>query len=209
MLNRAIYYVGSSGARRNLTGGSITATVETAKKIASFCNLAVGWHYGDGGPVSQPTIAAAESILWTLVLEGISDTNAFPGINGEVMVTAYSDGHYIEAIVENDGSISLTHEFNDVEMFSKEHMLQADAMAKLRDILGEIWSTSASYTPNTSIITLRKTVSRVWLSETHPTAAEHLLFNVPVLTQPTLAFAATLDTIIPRGYRRTTHFLDL
>jgi hypothetical protein len=147
--------------------------------------------------VLQPTIAAAESILWTLVLEGMSDTNAFPGISGEVMVTAYSDGHYIEAIVENDGSISLMHEFNDAEMFSKEHMLQADAIAKLRDILGEIWSTSASYTPNTSIITLRKTVSRVWLSETHPTAAEHPLFNVPVLTQPTLVFAATLDTIIP------------
>jgi hypothetical protein len=163
----------------HLTGKALPVVTETARKIDSFRYLPKGWHYGEGGPAQEAAAASAEAILWVFALSEISDTGAFPGAHGEVMVTAYVDSHYLEAIAEIDGSISLTYEVDDVEMFPAERMRLADAIKKIREILGGAWSTSASYTLGTLIITPSRIASRVWLSETR-LGAEHLLCNAPV-----------------------------
>jgi hypothetical protein len=177
-----------------LTGTAMPVLGETYQKIDSFRLLPKGWHYGEGGPAEESAASAAEAILWAFALEGVSDTSAFPGANGEVMVTAYVDSHYLEAIAETDGSVSLTYELDDFELFSKERMRLVDAIAKVRGILGGVWSTSAFYMSNILTITPNKIVSKVWLSETQ-LGAEHLLCNVPVLTRQTPQYAITLDAI--------------
>ena len=195
MLNVS-YYASVRKLPFHLTGKALPVITETARKIDSFRHLPEGWHYGEGGPAQESAAAAAESILWVFALAEVSDTGAFPGAHGEVMVTAYVDSHYLEAIAETDGSISLTYELDDVELFSKGHMRLRDAIEKVREILGGAWSTSAFYTLSTLIITPSKIASRAWLSETR-LGAEHLLCNAPVSMQQTAQYATILGVITP------------
>jgi hypothetical protein len=192
----ASYYTNVRKLPFHLTGKALPVVTETARKIDSFRHLPKGWHYGEGGPAQESAASAAEAILWVFALAEVSDTGAFPGAHGEVMVTAYVDSHYLEAIAETDGSISLTYEVDDAELFSNGRMRLRDAIEKVREILGGAWSTSAFYTLNTLIITPNKIVSRVWLSETQ-LGAEHLLCNAPVSMQQTAQFATTFGVITP------------
>jgi hypothetical protein len=198
MLNTA-YYSNIFRSPFHLTGKALPVITETARKIDSFRHLPRGWHYGAGGPATESAASSAESILWILGLAGVTDTGAFPGADGEVMVTAYVDSYYVEAIAETNGSVSVTYELNDTEIFSQTRMHLEDAISKIREILGGIWSTSAFYTSSTSTVTQRKTVSRVWLSETQQ-GAVHLLCNAPVLMQQTLQSAITFGDTIPQTW---------
>ena len=178
--------------------------VNTVKKIKSFEHLSPGWNYGRGGPISPSVISDATAFLWKFALSGLNDTDAFPGINGEVMVTAYEGEHYVEAIVEADGSISLTYEVNDVENFSKERMDSEEATRKLQEISGGIWNMFDFCIRTISTPTLDKIGSRVWLSEIPLMEVGHPLSNALALTQPAAAFVTTYDVTTPLGLQ-TNH----
>ena len=198
MLNAA-HYVNHWRQHFYVTGIAVpTPVLNTAQKIDSFRHFPKGWHYGEGEPALEIAARIAEHILWEFAKGGASDTEAFPGTSGEVMVTAYIGSHYLEAIAESDGSVSLAYELDDVELFAKPRMPLKDAIAKVQEILGAVWrSTFGSYILNISTTAPHKTASRVWLSETQP-GAERLLCNGPVSMRQTPQFATTLDdTTLP------------
>jgi hypothetical protein len=190
----------------NSPGSADSRFLGTMRKIQSFEKLALGWNYGQGGPVDPTVIRGAITVLLKFSLAGLNDTDAFPGLNGEVMVTAYEGDHYLEAILENDGSITVTYDVNDVEKFSKERMGSESALSKLQEIAGEIWNMSDFYIKTFSTPTLDKIGSRVWPSEIPQTAVERPLSNVLVSTQPVAGFAATYDIITPHGLQANHPF---
>jgi len=85
-------------------------------KLKSFRTLRDGWHYGRGGPISSDVIGQAESIHAFYLSVGFSLTDFFPGANGEVLATAYHKDHYIDVIIEPDGSHSLVYEVANKEI---------------------------------------------------------------------------------------------
>jgi hypothetical protein len=144
---------------------------DTASKILSFEDLPIGWHYGEGGPITESVIGTALDIYWRLSSFGFEDTDAFPGTYGEIMVTAYRGHHYIELIVETDGTVSVCYERGGEDVYSEEHLEFGRALDMLKKISEEIWAEEIWSTSDSSIRNIltgaqTKTVSRVWPSGT-------------------------------------------
>jgi hypothetical protein len=132
---------------------------ETLKKIDNFLYLEKGWHYGKGVSPSKETIAIAKKIA-EQALSYIFDTDAFPGIEGEIMVTVYHKEHYLEFTIESDGEITFVHEVNDEELVYKEGLKLQEAKIKLDDFCEKIWNISELSTE--SIMIPKRSDSKVW-----------------------------------------------
>jgi hypothetical protein len=131
------------------------ANVQTERKIRSFAQLPQGWHYGAGGPIAGEIIHIACQYLWHLMMLGFVETDAFPGVDGEVMVTAYRGKHCIELTVELDRSFAVAHQFDGEDRFHEVGLSGVQACAALEHIAREVeqeqcaifgWSTSNSMT---------------------------------------------------------------
>jgi hypothetical protein len=94
----------------------------TALKIDSFSALSVGWHYGRGGPISHLVISTAKELYYFLLLVGFTETDAFAGADGEILLTGYHEGHYIAIMIEPCGVVSVTHEHAGEEVTSEEEL---------------------------------------------------------------------------------------
>ena len=99
----------------------------TEKKINSFRNLPVGWHYGSGIAPLAKVLDLAIRLNQCAGLMGFEATDAFPGIDGEVLLTVYDGDVYLEFSIEVDGSINYIREQGDKEVDSddKISLLQA------------------------------------------------------------------------------------
>lgn len=76
---------------------------DTEAKIRGFKNLQPGWHYGEGDQIQQAVLDRALECHARIINEGLFDaTDAFPGLAGEVMVTAYKADGYLEFIMRPD-----------------------------------------------------------------------------------------------------------
>lgn len=184
----------------DFSAGSIIVP-DTAIKIVSFEDLPVGWHYGDGGPIAKHLTDRALYFYWFLSSLGFGETDAFPGIAGEVMVTGYRDSHYVEVIAEIDDSVSIIYEQNGTEIYDEEHLEFNEAVELLRKIsddirAGEVWNTLDFYTRNISIPTPTKTASKAWHLGT-PMVVAFQLSSGDVLTMGVAPSAITQDNFTP------------
>jgi hypothetical protein len=170
----------------------------TAEKVLSFGSLRPGWHYGEGVAPKQKAIEAALTIFWQFYFAGFEDTDAFPGIDGEIMVTAYHGDHYLEVLVETDGTMNFSYEFagEDALLPASERRPAAAIKEKIEEIAREIWSTSGSYIATTLTPDPHKTASRVWHSKTPQTMEEHPWYSSLVLMQPAIPFVTMQGNII-------------
>lgn len=126
--------------------------VLTVRKIRSFQDLAPGWNYGRGRPASGPTAKMAMSIYRLFVQLGFNATDAFPGDDGEIMVTAYKDNHYLECLVAPDNTLSFVYEVDDLEQKSIDRLSQTEALREINLIAGEIWNTSNLCNPRSTML---------------------------------------------------------
>jgi hypothetical protein len=99
----------------------------TAEKIKSFANLPVGWHYGRGTPASKEMVRVALQRYWNLQMLGYVETDAFPGVDGEVMVTCYRGRHCLEITAEVDGTFAVAHQCGGKEDFYENGLSVEDA----------------------------------------------------------------------------------
>ena len=76
--------------------------MSTLEKIDSFGDLEAGWHYTEGVRFDPKVLEAAKSLVVKANEVGFEKTDAFPGLNGEVMVTIYHGDLYSEYTVEPD-----------------------------------------------------------------------------------------------------------
>jgi hypothetical protein len=118
------------------------STPLTLRKISSFQLLPIGWDYGRGVPASTSTAERARSIYNSFTQLGFVETDAFPGSDGEIMVTAYKDDYYLECLVEIDGTYTIIAEKNRSEFLESSHVQERDALSAINKAAGVIWNTS-------------------------------------------------------------------
>jgi len=162
-----------------------------SEKIRSFADLPVGWHYGEGVPATKGTIDRA------LVLESefhkfsFRKTNAFPGIDGEIRVTAYYQSIYVEMTLEISGSVSYIYEFANEEIESEELTFD-EALAKIADFRGKIWALSGLSIFDTTTLTWDD--FKASLSETLATTEAYLSLIENAVYKPPLESANILKS---------------
>lgn len=112
--------------------------IETVKKIHSFKRLVTGWSYGEGKQFKVPVLNDAISLVEEAFNLSFHTTDTFPGLDGEVMCTIYHENHYLEFIIEPNGSITFTREYGDEEICYQEGLLLQEAVDKIRELRHEI-----------------------------------------------------------------------
>ena len=110
----------------------------TKDKILSFLQLSPKWHFGEGVPPSQEIVNEALMIANQATLSTFN-TDSFPGIDGEIMVTVYHKEHYLEFTVETDGSVTFFREKNNQELSYRENIPFNVAIEELDRFSEEIW----------------------------------------------------------------------
>src|SRR5690348_17679722 len=98
---------------------NMNITNATQRKIDSFSSLKPGWNYGQGGPISKITRDRATTWLRFVNWLGFSRTNAIPGVNDDIVVSSGIGEHYIEVVIEGDGSISVIYSIGRRRVSSK------------------------------------------------------------------------------------------
>jgi hypothetical protein len=171
----------------------------TASKIQSFHNLSVGWHYGTGGPINNKTINTALDLHWHLIIVGFINTNAFPGSNGEIQLTAYYntplEQHYIGIMIEPTGDLGLVYEISGRDGRQPIETTNVETIkAAVREIAGEIWSTFGIFTPRIS--TMSVAALQRWHLRNQALMDVFPLFRDYALTRVELATVSTLQNII-------------
>jgi hypothetical protein len=113
-------------------------------RILSFGELGDGWHFGEGQAPPIDIIDRAIELHHILKSSGFRSTNAFPGIDGEVIVSAYRENFYLEFTLEVDGSLSFIFEQNDVEEISIEGLTIENVLSVIDDTWDKIWNALGS-----------------------------------------------------------------
>lgn len=85
----------------------------TLEKIQSFAHFEAGWSFGEGVAFAQITLAKAVQLAKTAHMLGFHETDAFPGLKGEIMVTVYQGNEYWEFTLEPAETIIFVYERDD------------------------------------------------------------------------------------------------
>jgi hypothetical protein len=123
---------------------------QIVKKVDSFSNLSNGWHYGQGVPPLTQVIDKAKKLNDLALRIGFKETNAFPGIDGEVQITAYFKNLYLEFTIPSDGLITYVYE-RDHQEIEYEQITYDEAITKIKSFRGLIWALSELLVRSTSI----------------------------------------------------------
>ena len=153
--------------------------VDTQEKIRGFSLLPTDWHYGSGQPASQTAVAIALLFESFIKLAGFPDTDAFPGIDGELMVAGYNGTNHVQVTIEPDETFRVAHELDGSEVFYKEGLSADDAVRHLSKASSranrQIWVSSASSIPN--IMTAEKVGLSTSLSDHSQTLPERPVYH--------------------------------
>ena len=106
-------------------------TQETIQKLRDFANLPNGWHFGDGVAPSQERIDQAILFINHGRSRGLSRTNAFPGVNGQIEVTFYDDDRMLEITIEADDSLTIAEDENNAQVNFNEGISTSHAYERL------------------------------------------------------------------------------
>jgi hypothetical protein len=145
-----------------------------ASTIMSFTGLRPGWHYGRGTPASSQVATLALSARNSLELLGAEKFEAFPEVDGGILVSAYKDTICVDVLISHNFSINVVVENKDDEIFRKDG-LSIDAMV---DVVGaNKWlsdKSSGSYILST--IATRKSDLNHWLLMSPVETKEYRLY---------------------------------
>ena len=102
------------------------------RRICSFRYLPVGWHFGEGHPATDAAVSMALAVAE--LLPSCDDVEAFPGVDGGILVSAYHHDETLEVRCEPDGRVDFWHEVNDEIVEEQEDVW----LAKVVDYLGDL-----------------------------------------------------------------------
>ena len=88
----------------------------TLKKVQAFLRLQPGWHYGRGMAFTPELIREALQFHVYTTSLGFYETDAFPGLDGSIMLTVYEGPDYIEFTLNPCGGMDYRRETDDVEV---------------------------------------------------------------------------------------------
>lgn len=146
----------------------------TERKILGFRELGDGWHYGEGVLPKNSVLDDAISLNQEAVRLAFFETDVFPGINGEVMLTVYYCNHYLEFTIEPDGSVTFYREKDNEEVCYQEGLSFQEAKAKIGEFRKETWK-EYEFSTESAIMTGESTDLSVSHLRTQETTPESLL----------------------------------
>lgn len=109
-------------------------TSRTIEKIQSFSNFTQGWSFGEGVSFTPTILLKATQLIKTAHALGFTETDAFPGLNGEVMVTIYLGADYWEFTLEPDETITFAYEKDDETILYEEGLPFEFAVSSITSI---------------------------------------------------------------------------
>ena len=124
-------------------------------RITNFAILEKGWHFGEGKPADKLSSLNAKAVASLLHRSGISEFDAFPGLDGSVRVTGYKGDRYWEVTAKTNGQLDYIHEVaaatTNEEYGIDLSVLSEFVAPRFNFIRVKGWISSESYTPSTSI----------------------------------------------------------
>ncbi len=124
---------------------------KTMKKILRFREYSEGWNYGRGKTFSDDAIESALAIEILLRRVGILETDAFPGSDGDIMVTGYEGSLYWELTLEWDNTVTFITEKDDRIVGEREGLSLSEAISEIlslenrEEITEELWKDDNSF----------------------------------------------------------------
>ncbi len=106
---------------------------EIRGKLIGFAYLSNGWHYNQGVPAKEHTLKTALMLLSGLEEAGFHYTDAYPGIDGSVMISAYDLPDSYDFNVKPSGLITVAHDRESDDLFYQEGMTVDGALGKIKD----------------------------------------------------------------------------
>jgi len=106
------------------------------EKIEEFRGFSQGWHYGEGTQFESWMLREAHSLNSQALRSGFVETDAFPGLDGEITVTLYNGPDYWEFAIGKDQTVAFTHE-QDGEEVSYRSALSLEETKKIIRELGK------------------------------------------------------------------------
>lgn len=146
----------------------------TKLKIQEFTNLDSDWCYGSGVKFSQSVIDDAIKILGLVNTYGFYETDAFPGADGEVMITAYRDKFYFEILIYEDKKYDFIVEINDDETSRNEGINFNAVIASLKQFRETVVCNSSELFTQSISIKQNKDIP-VWRLGIQATTGEYQL----------------------------------
>ena len=93
-------------------------------RIRAFATLPDGWHYGEGRGATDGAITAAIEIDALFMMGGVEEVEAFPGIDGGILLTGYRGPDTLEIRCNPFGQMDLLHETGDKVVCEQSGMTQ-------------------------------------------------------------------------------------
>lgn len=162
-------------------------------KINNFSAFEPNWSYGvEGKAFSQDTIDYANKIYKCAINNTIYALDAFPGLDGEIMVTLYYKKYYMEFLLKDNIILECLYEEDGEEIFYEENIDFDQAAKNISKMLEEKQHCSNTYESSTQHIGTQDLAdSKVSPSGTIMEAFRSLKENVQ--KQNLQEFASTLD----------------
>jgi hypothetical protein len=177
---------------------------ETRDKIIGFAYLPVGWNFNKGVPAKEPALKTALTLLDELEKAGFHDTDAYPGDDGSVMVSAYALPDYFDFDVKPSGRITVAHARGDDDLSYQEGLSMEEAQRKIKEFAIQQWHTSDCLTSAT-ITTKNSNGSKVMLFESQKTGRVSLSLTANAPKEPVVVFVNIApDTMPPLPGRRSS-----
>lgn len=120
---------------------------ETRGKLIGFAFLPNGWHFNEGIPAKEHTLRTALTLLGELEEVGFTRTDAYPGGDGSVMISAYELPDSYDFSIRPSGAITVTHDRGDEELFYQEKMKEEEVREKIKE-----FGLSTCHTPDYLIL---------------------------------------------------------
>jgi hypothetical protein len=185
-------------------------TSGTERAVLGYAKLKAGWHFGKGEAPVQDTIDLAIKLLRYATQIGLTKSDAFPGVNGEIQLSFYRGETTIELIVEPNQTVSIFYETSEHEDQPIGGRSYDETIIWLSQISGRIWNTHISLAQSTLMSSGGGT--HEWHSGTQAMGAVHRWYNWAVQSmgdEPSVPIYGTstdhgLAVIRPSsGYSRT------
>ncbi len=166
-------------------------TLEQAimRQIRAFAELPDGWHYGTGTGAAGIAVDTALAVNTLLVDYGARNIEAFPGIDGDVLVAGYRNNDILEIQCHSNGRMDLVHEIRDEPDQDREY--GNISMSKFEAHLGDLaWLPKNSFVYYTRPISARRgDASSARHFSRRPAEGEYQYLKLPALGQQAAASA--------------------
>ncbi|MGE0885636.1 MAG: hypothetical protein AB7P14_18975 [Blastocatellales bacterium] len=141
------------------------AQSETRDKLISFAYLPLGWNFGEGVPAKELPLKRAFAILEALENIGFYYTDAYPGLDGGILLSAYALPDYYDFKINLDGYVNVIHTRGEEDLFSQEAMSITQVINKIKEFASQKCPTS-DYSTSAFTTARNSDDSRVLLLQT-------------------------------------------